>query len=232
MTRKEIISLIGVITMAYQKFDKFRDENHIRSMVTVWADIFSEDDASLVGLAVKEHINTSVWPPSIAEIRERMFRITNPNIIPPEEAWSMVAKLMYVEGEYNHRDYHKFLPKAIAETIDAIGYTQLYGLHVAYIRGSSSKAGLDRVAFIQAYEEKYEQQRRTAMLPKQLRQSIDEARALHDGGTKKQIAELDDLYTSRKSIYEHRDDLLELEAYGNPRLLLGESDNHDTEELL
>lgn len=33
MTQKETIKLIGIITMAYPNFDKFKDENHIRSMV-------------------------------------------------------------------------------------------------------------------------------------------------------------------------------------------------------
>ena len=150
MTQKETIKLIGIITMAYPNFDKFKDENHIRSMVAVWADIFSEDNAGLVGLAVKQHISTSKWPPSIAEIRELMTRIQHPDIIPPDEAWAVVAKYLSVAGEYCHRDYHRELPAAIAETIDAIGYGQLYAMHVAYARGSASKAGLDRVAFLQA----------------------------------------------------------------------------------
>lgn len=54
MTQKETIKLIGIITMAYPNFDKFKDENHIRSMVAVWADIFSEDNAGLVP-AIPEH---------------------------------------------------------------------------------------------------------------------------------------------------------------------------------
>lgn len=53
MTQKETIKLIGIITMAYPNFDKFKDENHIRSMVAVWADIFSEDNAGLVGLRIR-----------------------------------------------------------------------------------------------------------------------------------------------------------------------------------
>ena len=75
MTREEIIKVIGIITTAYPNFDKFRDEKHIRSMVAIWADMFSEDDAGLVALSVKEYISTSKWPPSIAEIREIMVRI-------------------------------------------------------------------------------------------------------------------------------------------------------------
>jgi len=188
--------------MAYPNFDKFRDEKHIRSMVGVWADMFSEDDGGLVALAVKEHISTSKWPPSIAEIREIMTRIENPDIIPPDEAWEIVSKYLYVTGEYNHGDYHRTLPKAIAETIDAIGYGQLYAMHVAYARGSTTKAGLDRVAFIQAYEGKVERQRRQAMLPPSLRQKIDAVGAAHSDGTRKLIEGVDASYRERKAYYE------------------------------
>ena len=96
MTREETIKVIGIITTAYPNFDKFRDEKHIRSMVAIWADMFSEDDAGLVALAVKEHISTSKWPPSIAEIREIMTRIAHPDIIPPDEAWEVVSKLSLI----------------------------------------------------------------------------------------------------------------------------------------
>lgn len=216
MTREETIKLIGIITMAYPNFDKFRDEKHIRSMVSVWADMFSEDDAGLVALAIKEHISTSKWPPSIAEIRELMTRIVNPNIIPPDEAWEIVAKYLYIAGEYCHRDYRAELPKAIAESIDAIGYGQLYALHVAYARGSSSKAGLDRVAFLQTYEEKMERQRRKAMLPESLRLNIDAAKSAHEDGTRRLIAATNELYKEKREYYER--------PWGINRLLLEDAD--------
>ena len=160
MTREETIKVIGIITTAYPNFDKFRDEKHIRSMVAIWADMFSEDDAGLVALAVKEHISTSKWPPSIAEIREIMTRIAHPDIIPPDEAWEVVSKYLDTEGEYNHGDIYRALPRTIAEAVDSIGYGQLYAMHVAYARGHAAKAGLDRVAFMQAYEDKVDATRK------------------------------------------------------------------------
>lgn len=204
MTQKETIKLIGIITMAYPNFDKFKDENHIRSMVAVWADIFSEDNAGLVGLAVKQHISTSKWPPSIAEIRELMTRIQHPDIIPPDEAWAVVAKYLSVAGEYCHRDYHRELPAAIAETIDAIGYGQLYAMHVAYARGSASKAGLDRVAFLQAYEEKVERQRKQAMLPPALRERIEAVSAAQSDGSRRLIEGVNRQWQEQQNYYNGR----------------------------
>ena len=201
MTREETIKVIGIITTAYPNFDKFRDEKHIRSMVAIWADMFSEDDAGLVALAVKEHISTSKWPPSIAEIREIMTRIAHPDIIPPDEAWEVVSKYLDTEGEYNHGDIYRALPRTIAEAVDSIGYGQLYAMHVAYAWGHAAKAGLDRVAFMQAYEDKVERQRRKAMLPGSLRQKIEAVSAGLDDGTRSLIEGVNRRYEERQALY-------------------------------
>ena len=178
-----------------------QDEKHIRSMVAIWADMFSEDDAGLVALAVKEHISTSKWPPSIAEIREIMTRIAHPDIIPPDEAWEVVSKYLDTEGEYNHGDIYRALPRTIAEAVDSIGYGQLYAMHVAYARGHAAKAGLDRVAFMQAYEDKVERQRRKAMLPGSLRQKIEAVSAGLDDGTRSLIEGVNRRYEERQALY-------------------------------
>ena len=201
MTREDTIRVIGVITAAYPNSDKFRDEKLIRSMVAVWSDIFSKDDAGLVALAVKEHISTSKWPPSIAEIREIMVRIAHPDIVPPDEAWEVVSKYLDITGEYNYGDIYLALPKAIAEAVDSIGYGQLYAMHVAYARGHASKAGLDRVAFMQAYEDKVERQRRKAMLPGSLRQKIEAVSAGLDDGTRSLIEGVNRRYEERQALY-------------------------------
>jgi len=214
LTREATIKLIGIITMAYPNFDKFRDEKHIRSMVGVWADMFSDDEEALVALAVKEHISTSKWPPSIAEIREIMTRIANPDIIPVDEAWEIVSKFLYVTGEHCYGDYHRTLPKAIAETIDAIGYGQLYALHVAYARGNASKAGLDRVAFVQAYEGKIERQRKQAMLPESLQKKMAAVSASFETGQRALADGINRQYQEKKDYYERswQRDLLAIEA--------------------
>ena len=205
MTREETIKLIGVIKMAYPNYDKFSDEKHIRSMVGVWADIFSGDDSSIVAMSLMQHINTSKWPPSIAEIRDIMTQIQRPDIIPPDEAWAAVSKLLYTEGEYCHIDICTLLPRPIAEAIEAVGYSQLYALHVAHARGYSNKAGLDRVAFIQAYEGKYEKEKLSAMLPQNLRQSVETAKGLYSDGSRKMLEDMDVRYADKRAYYELED---------------------------
>ena len=113
MTKKETISLFGILIAAYPNFDKFKDDSQVEGMVNMWASLFADDDSKIVGLAVKKHIMTSKWPPSIAEIREIMADITHPDLIPPDQAWAAVSDLLYAVGEYNHGDAHRNLPPLI-----------------------------------------------------------------------------------------------------------------------
>lgn len=215
MTREETIQLIGIITMAYPNFDKFRDERHIRSMVSVWADMFAEDDGHIVAMAIKQHISTSKWPPSIAEIRELMVGIRYPDIIPPDEAWAAVSKLLYTEGEHCSDDIHRLLPKPIAEAVEAVGYSQLYALRVAHARGHSGKAGLDRVAFLQAYEAKIERLKQQAMLPAALRRGIEAVKESFSDGSQEMLDSLDRRQNERKEFYRE----LEAGVYSGASLL-------------
>lgn len=160
MTKKETISLFGILIAAYPNFDKFKDDNQVEGMVNMWASLFADDDSTIVSLAVKKHIMTNKWPPSIAEIREIMADITHPDLIPPDQAWAAVTDLLYTIGEHNHGDAHRRLPSLIAQTVDAIGWNTLYQLH----RGSygGNKDGLDRVAFMDLYRPAYERARQDA----------------------------------------------------------------------
>ena len=163
--------MFAILIAAYPNFDKFKDDSQVESMVNMWATLFADDDSTIVGLAVKKHIMTSKWPPSIAEIREIMADITHPDLIPPDQAWAAVSDMLYAVGEHDHEDSHRRLPPLIAETVDAIGWRTLYQLY----RGScgGSKDGMDRVAFMDLYRPAYERARQEACCSTSLIGSIN-----------------------------------------------------------
>jgi len=199
VTKKETISLFAILIAAYPNFDKFKDDNQIESMVNMWASLFADDDSGIVGLAVKKHIMTNKWPPSIAEIREIMADITHPDLIPPDQAWAAVGDLLYAVGEQNHGDAHRDLPPLIAQTVDAIGWHTLYQLH----RGSygGNKDGMDRVAFMDLYRPAYERARQEACCSPSLLGNINNVKKqLTTGG----LAQLEAAKTRReKKELEH-----------------------------
>lgn len=175
MTEKETIKVVTLIVMSYPSNDKFKDDTTLNGMVAVWKNIFKDDNANLVEMAVQKHISVNKWPPSIAEIREQMVNIIRPDIIPPDIAWTAVSDLLYTEGEYSTANIYSVLPASIARVVETIGWRELYNMNCGTTRGSYE--GMARVAFMDLYKPVYERERENAMLPDRIRSACDRKRA-------------------------------------------------------
>ncbi|NLM85560.1 MAG: hypothetical protein GX171_02575 [Clostridiales bacterium] len=196
MTTAEVTKLVGLLVVAYPSYDRFKDQDHIRSTVALWSQMFADDDFRLVQLALEKHIATSKWPPSIAELRDIMADIQQPGLLPVDEAWRAVTKLMGMhERLYGPTAEH--LPGPIAQAVDTVGYDQLVELSRAAAQGRSNKVGLDRVAFTQAYEAIRTRIREHAGLPGKLQVRLNNARQHYADGSEKLILRLEEQYQER-----------------------------------
>lgn len=190
MTRSDAIKLIGLVVTAYPNSDKFSSKGAIDNTVTLWTEMFIDDDVAIVAMALKKHIATSKWPPNIAEIKEIMQEICNPDIIPPDEAWAVVALHIDNTSEYEGlAEPEKIFPLPIARVIKAIGYQNLRELRRKRYDHSGKKTGLDRVVFLQAYEPIYERERKNAMLPQSLKTAISYTQNALSGHDRKLLDE-------------------------------------------
>lgn len=187
MTRADAAKLVAIVVTAYPNYDKFRDPKAVEATVNLWAIMFESDPGGIVGLAVKKHIATNKWPPSVAEIRELMLEAQRPDLIPPDQAWAAVSDLMYQVGQYNHGDIHQQLPPLIARAVETIGWGNLWEMHRAYAIGG--KPGMDRVAFMQQYTPMYEREKSSAMTPKAIGEGIGTALAALPDTSQKLIAD-------------------------------------------
>ena len=147
MTKKDAAQLVAIVVTAYPNYDKFKDADSVKATVSLWAMMFEDVDAPLVALAVKKHIATSKWPPSVAELREILLEIVHPDLIAPDQAWLAVSDLLYSVGEFNHGDLKRQLPPLVARAVEAIGWSNLWEMHRGHWGGS--KPGMDRVAVMQ-----------------------------------------------------------------------------------
>lgn len=172
MNKAEAAQMVAVIVAAYPNFDKFRSPQEVENYVNLLATMFSEDPGGVVALAVRKHIATSKWPPSIAEIRELMLETQHPEIVPPDLAWAAVSDLMFTYKRFQWDEVKKRLPALTCRAVEIIGWRQLYDLH-----GQEATAGLDRVAFMKQYEPMYERAKREAMTPPQIGRRITGAQA-------------------------------------------------------
>ena len=91
MTKADAARLVAIVVTAYPNFDKFKDAKAIEATVNLWAMMFEQDESGIVALAVKKHIATNKWPPSVAEIREIMLEIQHPELIEPDNSTTEIS---------------------------------------------------------------------------------------------------------------------------------------------
>lgn len=223
MTRAEAAKLVLLVVTSYPNYDKFKDDQAIIDMTDLWAMMFESDNGAVVGMALKKHIATSKWPPSVAELRELMLEIQHPELVAPDKAWLAVSDLLYTEGQFNHGDLHSQLPPLVARAVESIGWGNLWEMsRSCYVGG---KPGMDRVAFIQQYTPMYEREKQRAMTPAMLTEQIDKAAASIPDNSR---ALLEARETSRRKQQDIFDQILnncrlELGTFEKPLLPDGEN---------
>lgn len=192
---------MGIIVLAYPNYDKFKDDKQVKATVDLWATMFSEDDAGIVGLAVRKHIATNKWPPSVAELREIMVEMTAPDLIPPDKAWLAVSDFISANGEYGGDSAAiKALPPLIARVICSVGYHNLYEMNCGSYRGS--KPGMARTAFMSIYEPLYNRERSRAMTPASVNRQMDYTADRLTNGDRAKLEQVHQAKLERDAQYE------------------------------
>lgn len=94
MTRQETGIIMDVLTTAYPRFYAGKIAPDMRQTMNLWAEMFAEDDVTVVAAAVKALIATDDegFPPHIGAVKARIRKITQPQAMTPAEARSLVAK--------------------------------------------------------------------------------------------------------------------------------------------
>ncbi len=173
MTEQETAEVLTFVVMSYPAADHLRDARCVRGMVEVWKTMFEDDAAADVSLAVKQHVAVNKWPPSIAEVRERLALMRCPELLMPDEAWRCVCRLMETESEYGDGPLLD-MPPLVSEVVSSIGWSKLYRLYAG--RGHAAE-GADRAAFMELYKPAFERAKTQEMLPAALKTCARQGRA-------------------------------------------------------
>lgn len=198
MTKADAARLVGIIVTAYPNFDKFRDASAIEATVNLWAAMFAEDSAAVVGLAVKKHISVSKWPPSVADLREIITEMQHPELIPPDEAWGAVSDLLSSAGSHVS-DPYACLPALVARAAEIIGWHNLYEMSRG--RYGDSKPGMDRTVFMQQYTAMYEREKARAMTPAAVNGGMQRIAANTPDQSRRMLADLQQGRIDHDNVY-------------------------------
>jgi len=109
MDRVETLKILSVIDVVYPRFKTTKDKKSMKMLINLWCKMFIDNDYYLVGAALKAHISTSPFPPTVADIKQIIDKLVNPQIT-ELEAWNIVNDAV---GRSDLEKQYKGLPEEI-----------------------------------------------------------------------------------------------------------------------
>lgn len=171
MIIKEMGVVMMIIQNAYPRWAQSLSVEQHKQMILVWHEMFEELDFGMVKAAVKAHCAYEKFPPSIAEILERVNYIKSggESEMTGMEAWSIVRKALK-NGLYHAKEEYDKLPRKVQSAI---------GNHNSLKAWAELELDeLETVVqsqFIRSYSMKAEQIRKSESLPSDVKSLVDQA---------------------------------------------------------
>lgn len=152
MTDKEFETIALAIKAAYPNSNVLPDKYAMKT----WFELLQDLDYNVAQNAVMEHISTSVFPPSIAEIRNKCAVRTAPIISDWGEAWEEVLYAIRKYGSYREEEAVASLSKITARVTKRLGFRNLC---------LSENQMADRAHFQRMYESMVREEQKNLQLP-------------------------------------------------------------------
>lgn len=76
MVKKDVARMLEIVKVAYPRFYKDMPQQEVAQTVELWSTMFANEDGALVLATVKELINSFEYPPTIADVKNKMKSIT------------------------------------------------------------------------------------------------------------------------------------------------------------
>lgn len=167
MTRNEIVYIMSILKIAYPRFYANMTKEEAEQTVNLWAVMFEKDNARIVTEAVKSMIVTLKFPPTIADIKEKVNLITQPQGMTEMEAWNLVLHGIK-DSSYNAQKWFDSYPEVIQKVIGSPTQLREWGLMDATAVSSVVQSN-----FMRSYSAKVRQEREYTMLPESTKALID-----------------------------------------------------------
>lgn len=112
MTYDEVITILDICQMEWpQSFAKLNDED-IVGRAKLWAAMFADDDARLVGAALKTIIaaGNREFAPGVGQIKEQMRKLVSTGEKTEAEAWARILKAIRNSAYDSTRQFERLPP--------------------------------------------------------------------------------------------------------------------------
>lgn len=118
MTKKETALILATLKAAYPSFYRELSPDDAQAAANLWQTLFADEPYDLVLAAVQALIKTrtSTFPPVPGEVTEQIRKLTHPDELSAEDAWSLVQRASS-RGIYNATEEFNALPRAVQRAI-------------------------------------------------------------------------------------------------------------------
>ena len=164
MTRQEALAVMAMLKTAYPNFYKDLSKEDISAAVNLWATMFSEESIQVVTEAIKALMCTLKYPPTIADVKEKIAMITQPLMMTEMEAWSRVRGAI---SYYHANEAFANLPPMLQKIVGSPNQLREWALMDVETVNSVIQSN-----FMRSYKAKVAQEKEYAMLPSSTKQLI------------------------------------------------------------
>ena len=157
MTREETLAIMSVLRAAYPTYYRDMTRHEAESVVALWEEMFRDDTAEVVALAVKAHIGA---------IKEAIVKITTPEQMTEAEAWSLVIRAIS-NGTYGSKQEFDALPPVIQRLVGSPNQLKEWAAMDADVVSSVVASNFQR-----SYRARAASEREMLSLPGDVRQAM------------------------------------------------------------
>lgn len=164
MNKKEFATLVAAIRTYYPRETILPNEQ----AMSLWYMELKDIPGEIAMMALREHVHTSKWSPSISDIRELAAGIQSSETLDWGEAWQKVVMAIRKKGMYREEEALESLDDITRAAVERLGFQNLC---------LSENPVADRARFKDIFEQLAERRRRERRLPGDLRLAIKNVQA-------------------------------------------------------
>lgn len=164
MTRDETKAIIAILRDAYPNFYKSLEKPDADRIINLWATMFVDDSPKIVTEAVKALICTLKFPPSIAEVKDKIALITQPESLTELEAWRLVRGAI---SYYSATENFQRLPPTIQKILGSPSQLREWAVMESDVVDSVIQSN-----FMRSFKARQAQEKEMSTLPESTKQLI------------------------------------------------------------
>lgn len=171
MTAQETANIMTILHVAYPRYYADTTDEDKKAALQLWSVMFADYEYDVVAAAVKAVIATNKFPPTVADINEKLRLLTASQKMSELEAWDKVRRAI-CNSSYNSQEEFNNLPDECKVII--------HSPHQLRAWAQISEHELNTVVasnFMRDFRNSEDRRREKEMLPESVKKAIENATA-------------------------------------------------------